>query len=357
MGFDLSKLGVKTNIPKVDFREYSGLFQAQTKFGKTQFAAMMPKSILVAFEKGYDAQVVNYIDCTSDKDGWNNFIDLIDNLEDNREEIANDIKLIIIDTLEECYRKTESYMLKKEGHKDGKKYETISDIAHGNGYIRKDDYFRKQIKRLYDLGFKPLYLTHSELKTVRPKDRNIEPYDIYVPTIPNRCATIVYPEVSYIINGRRDTKNGKPIRVLQVQGNEETIVGNRVYFDEDIFFESEEEAIEKFENKFKEMVKNRLLKHGIKEDVEKLAKKQEKEKMEQVKQYIKESKVFDNSDLVEKIKDMTKLLNKPQQVEAMEILKLNKITSLKDPDKLSGVDLVKALEAIKNLKTNDTVKE
>ena len=41
----------------------------------------------------------------------------------------------------------------------------------------------------------------------------------------------------------------------------------------------------------------------------------------------------------------------------MEILKLNKITSLKDPDKLSGVDLVKALEAIKNLKTNDTVKE
>ena len=43
MGFDLSKLGVKTNVPKVDFREYSGLFQSVTKFGKTQFAALMPK--------------------------------------------------------------------------------------------------------------------------------------------------------------------------------------------------------------------------------------------------------------------------------------------------------------------------
>jgi len=71
---------------------------------------------------------------------------------------------------------------------------------------------------------------------------------------------------------------------------------------------------------------------------------------------INKSKMSDgnNSDLVEEIKDMTKLLDKPQQVKAMEILKLNKITSLKDPDKLSSIDLTKAIEAIKNLKTDDT---
>ena len=352
MGFDLSKLGVKTNVPKVDFREYSGLFQSVTKFGKTQFAALMPKSILVAFEKGYDAQVVDYIDCTSDKTGWDDFIEFIDNLEDNREEIGNEIKLIIIDTAEECYKKSEPYMLKRESKKDGKKYEYISDIAHGNGYARKDEYFRKQIKRLYDLGFKPLYLTHSELKTIRPKDKNIEPYEVYVATLPDRCARIIYPEVSYIINGIREKKNDKLTRILQVQGSDESPAGNRVYFDEDIAFNSEEEAIEKFENKFKEMIKKRLLKHGIKDDIEKLAKKQDKEKMAQVKQYIKDSKLneFSNSDLVDEIKEITKSLTKTLQTDAMNILKFNKITSLKDPDSLVEADLTKALGEIKKLK-------
>ena len=112
------------------------------------------------------------------------------------------------------------------------------------------------------------------------------------------------------------------------------------------------EAIEKFENKFKEMIKKRLLKHGIKDDIEKLAKKQDKEKMAQVKQYIKDSKLneFSNSDLVDEIKEITKSLTKTLQTDAMNILKFNKITSLKDPDSLVEADLTKALGEIKKLK-------
>ena len=54
LSFDLSILGVKRNIPKVDFRDYSGLIQAPAKWGKTKLISKLPKTVLVAFESGYD---------------------------------------------------------------------------------------------------------------------------------------------------------------------------------------------------------------------------------------------------------------------------------------------------------------
>lgn len=36
MSFDLSLLGVKKNIPSVNFTDYSGIFQAPPKFGVTK---------------------------------------------------------------------------------------------------------------------------------------------------------------------------------------------------------------------------------------------------------------------------------------------------------------------------------
>ena len=69
MAFDISKLGVKRNIPKVDFLDYAGLIQGEPKIGKTSFVRHLLKTILVAFEAGYDAEVIDYIDCTGE-DGW-----------------------------------------------------------------------------------------------------------------------------------------------------------------------------------------------------------------------------------------------------------------------------------------------
>jgi len=35
MGFDMSIIGVKKNLPSVNFTDYSGVFQAEAKFGVT----------------------------------------------------------------------------------------------------------------------------------------------------------------------------------------------------------------------------------------------------------------------------------------------------------------------------------
>lgn len=307
MSFDLSILGVKRNIPKVDFRDYSGLIQAPAKWGKTTFISKLPKTILVAFESGYDASVIDYVDC-SGKDGWQKFIKFIDSLEKNRDVIGNDIKIIGIDTAEESYAACEKYMLKKESINDGQKYSRIGDIPHGGGYVRKDDYYREQIKRLYALGFKPVYLTHTEIKTVRPKDKNQEAYDIYVPTIPDRLRKIIFPEVSYIINGTREVIDGKRTRMLQLQGTEDCEVGSRLYIDENIVFETEQEAIEKLEEVFRKTIEKKLREAGINDDIDDLAAQQDKERLDEVARNYTETsdnEVMTNAEFKEKIKELT----------------------------------------------------
>ena len=346
MGFDFSKLGVKKNIPKVDFREYSGLIQSESKWGKTQLVATLPNTILVAFEKGYDAQVLDFIDCCGD-DGWDKFVVFINNLVENREEIGNEIRLIALDTLEEMYSAVEPYMLKKESIKDKVKYAKIGDIPYGAGYALKDDYFRKEIKRIYNLGFRPIYLTHVEMKTVKPKDG--DSYNVYVPTVPERCSKIVYPEVSYIIHGKRDTVDGKKVRVLQVQGNDETVAGNRVYFDENIVFDSEEEAVEKFDAKFKEMIKQRLVKAGITEDIDSIAKKQEAEKSIEVKESLQ--KIKELPELIKEIKKLMKELITTKKIDNAGVVAILRTNSLETPDSIVDVETAKViLEALNEKK-------
>lgn len=345
MNFDLMKtLGIKKNVPKVDFTEYSGLIRGQSKIGKTKLASLLPNSVLVAFEQGYDAHVINYIDCFTN--GWEAFVEFIDSLEDNREAVGEQLKLIIIDTAEEAYSSCESYMLRKESSRDGIKYSKIGDIPHGRGYSDKDEYFKKQIKRLYALGFKIIYLTHTEIKTVRPKDKRQEPYDIIKSTMPARQENIVMPEVSYIMNIERAVINGKATRVLKISGEDESSeTGSRFYFSDDIPFESEEEAVSKFQEKFKEVIKNRLEKDGIKKSVEELSIEQNEEKMKEVLGNIETAKIENIKSEIEALK---KELKGDDKIKVIAKLKENNCFVEKIDTETDVKKLTKMLEMMKS---------
>jgi hypothetical protein len=284
MGFDLGKLGVKRNIPKVNFLEYTGIFEAPEKFGKTALASLFPKSILLAAEVGYKAQVLDYKNITK----WDDFVEFIDLLEENREEIGEDIQTIVIDTIDELHPMAAPYMLKKQSIKDKTRYLDVKDVPYGQGWNYWDQEFKSQIKRIHNLGFSILYLTHSIVKQVKPK--NGEPYDVYKSTMSDRCAAIVYPACDYIIHGERRMieENGKNVlkRALVVRGNDEAVAGNRVYFDEDIIFDTEEEAMAKFQEKFLEGIQRNLAKAKVSVDISQLSKQQEVERQERVKEYI-----------------------------------------------------------------------
>lgn len=285
----MGKLGVEKNIPKVNFLEYTGIFSAEEKFGKTAFASLYPNSIICAFEKGYKAQVVNKRDINI----WDDFVDFIDLLEENREEIGKDVQSIIIDTAEESYLLVAPYVCRKQGIKDKTRYNDIKDIPYGQGWQYVDTEYKAQIKRIIDMGFCILYLTHVTIKNVKPK--NGEAYDVYKSTMPDRCANIIYPACDYIIFGER--KNVKINetdsilkRALVIKGNNDKMSGTRFYLDEDIIFDTEEEAMEKLQEQFKKSIIKTLEKNGIKTDINKLAKEQEIQKDKQVKKYIEDKK-------------------------------------------------------------------
>lgn len=341
----LDLLGIKKNIPKVDFREYSGMFQAPSKLGKTTFASKLPKTVLLAFEQGYDAKVINYIDCTGDK-GWEKLIEFLDRLEKNRMAIGNEIKILAIDTLEEMYASAETYMLKRESINDKVPYKNIGDIPYGNGYKLKDEYFKKQIKRIYALGLKPFYITHTKTKTIRPKDKNKEPFDIYIPTIPERCAMIIYPEVSYIIHGSFEVVDGKRTRKLQVQGSEDVEAGARVHINEDIYFNTEEEAIEKFEKSFKASIEKELRAAGIMDDIDTLAEQQDQEKLEAVAEMLEASEedTASLSEMVDELKSDIKEAIGSGTIDKGQYAKALKSRELKSLDKATK----EQLEEIRN---------
>lgn len=321
MAFDLSKLGVKKNIPKVNFMDYTGIFEAPEKFGKTAFASLYPNSILVASETGYMAQVMN----VKDVHEWQDFVDFLDELEANREEIGSDVLTIIIDTVDELYPMALPYALAKEGLRDKATYSRVKDVPFGQGWNIHDEEFKKQIKRIHAMKFTLLYLTHSKVKQIKPK--NGEPYDVYVSTMSDRCAQIVYPACDYIIHGERrkvEITKGKHEmrRVLTVKGNDEVVAGNRVYFDEDIIFDTEEEAMEKFQEKFKDGITRNLQKAGIKTDFDSLAEQQAKEKQAEIKKFVDDKKASTKTpeQLHEEIKNIVSVLPKTKLTKGQKII-------------------------------------
>jgi uncharacterized protein (UPF0335 family) len=292
------------------------------------------------------ATVSNILDGLNE---WEDFIDFIDKLEENRSAIGNDIKTVVFDTVNKAYDLCEPYTLKQLGRLDGKRYSKPSDVAHGQFYPARDKYFAEQIDRLLKLGFMPLFISHSQVKTINPKEG--DSYDIYTSTMSDRLEKIIYPLVSYIIFGEEtviDDGNGGKIkkRVLRVKSNEVVDTGSRVVIKDDIIFDTEQEAIDKFQEQFKNSIQEKLIKAGITTDIDTLAKQQEKEKMDKVNNYVSTNQES-NSILVEKITKLVPTLSKELQGAVMKKISEYGITSFENPDALNRDHLLDIYKMIK----------
>lgn len=345
MAFNLGKLGVKRNVPKVSFFEYSGLIIAPSKWGKTTIASMIPKSITCAFEIGYRGQVMNY----KDMETWDDFIDFIDALEENRKEIGDEIEIIAIDTVNIAYDKCKEYTLKRLGRSAGKSYKKPQDVPHGQFYPERDKDFSEQLNRLNMLGFKPFFLTHSKIKTIQPKDETSQPYDVYTTTMEDRCSNIVLPMVDYIIYGERKfviNENGDkiPTRAITTKGDPNLTAGNRVYMKEDIIFEDELEAITKFQENFGKVIEERLRNAGIMDDMKVLEKKQKEEKTKQIDKIVQENanKEYSAEEKEEKVIMIKSNLTKIDVEKFQGIMKSYSISNFNVPDEIPS----KALDEI-----------
>jgi hypothetical protein len=321
MAFDLSLLGVKENIPRVNFMEYTGLIQAPPKWGKTTMASMYPNSILCAVEQGFKAKRINYVDT----DTFSKFVAFIDKLELNRKAIGKSIQTIAIDTVDRLYPACQDYMVNKYNNSPKTKYKvhSIGDIPHGKGWGMADDEFLKQINRILEMQFTILFLTHNKIKTVTPEDG--EPYDVYVPTMPQRCADLIFPLVDFIINGEKTVEviNGKKVnkRLMRLQGNNMSDSGNRIgNLDAVIKFDTEQEALDKFKEAFKKGIETNIRDSGISKPIDEIEKEQSKEREKELDGYL--NKVNEsNSFKEEKPKEFKDLSIDDKKTELLKLAK------------------------------------
>ena len=217
---------------------------------KTSFAALYDNCVIAASEKGYKAKRLNVKDIKR----WEDFCKFATSLEENREAIGDDIKTIVVDTVDKLYPFAQKYVVReynKNKSSDLPRAKKLKDIPHGQGWVDADDEFMSQITKIIDLGFTFLFVTHNKMKTVSPK--NGMPYDTYIPTMPDRCAALIYPLVDFIINGKRTSvvENGITVkkREISFRENEMSSGGSRVAgISDSIVFDTEQEAHQAYLN-------------------------------------------------------------------------------------------------------------
>ena len=134
-------------------------------------------------------------------------------------------------------------------------------------------------------------------------------------------------------------------RVLVVQGNEETDAGSRVSIKDAIIFDSEEEAISKFQAQFRANIEEKIRKAGINDDIDEIAKKQEAEKAEKVNEYLATQAEPTKIELVDKIKALFGSVDGDKKAKMASYMSENGIGSLANTDEITLDDL-KAIVSI-----------
>ena len=118
--------------------------------------------LLFAFEKGYSfLDGINVVDIES----WSDFIDAIDELEEDNEGFV----YVGIDTVDIAGRLCQEYVLRKQSTKDGKRYDAMADIPFGKGYELVEAEFSRQFARLDRIFGGWMGITHDKDKTVKEK--------------------------------------------------------------------------------------------------------------------------------------------------------------------------------------------
>jgi hypothetical protein len=310
---------------------------------KTTFATLYDDCVLLACEPGYKAKKLNFRKIEK----WEDFTNFVDLLESHREEVGENVKTLAADTVDRLYPYCQQFMVRQynlKKSKDAPKAESIGDIPHGKGWSSADEEFLKQIMRPINLGFTYLFVTHNQLKTIRPKVG--DPYDVYVPTLPDRCAAIIYPLVDFIINGERvvvkvDGEDVKK-RAINLRGNEMAEGGSRVgNISEKIVFDTEEEAMNLFRESFKEAIEKEVRKDNTDVDMDKLAVDQKKQKDDKVKETLE--KVRELPEIIKDIKKVMKQGLKEKKLDNTAILSTLGKYEVKTPDDIANIDTAKKI--------------
>lgn len=308
-------LGVQTNVPKIDWCSYKGIIIAPPKFGKTTLGSLIPNSILLAFEQGYDSLQLD----KKDIHDWSEFTEFVDALEENIEDIGDAIRLVVFDTAHRAFDMCGQHMLKVCNREKGKRYARLQNVPYAEGLERRDEEFRKQLLRLDALGIKWIMLGHTTTKTINKEGQ--DPYQVVDHDFEKRLADIIVKDASYMLIGENYIENDEDGNVISkrkfiAKNDGLNQAGGRVFIGEDILFDTEEEFVEKFKNIFTDIV---LKKNNIDVSIkEQKLEEEHKDVLDNISKVAKEIKTRD--ELEKEIKDLVSNLASNKKAQVMNYL-------------------------------------
>ena len=204
-----------------DLRGYSVFFYGGWKTGKTTVASKFPKSLILAFEKGYSAlpgvmaQPIN---------SWSEFLKVCKQLQ--KEEAKEKFETIIIDTADIAYSYCEKFICTNNG------VDTIPDIPYGKGYSLVSTEFDEKLRSIVQMGYGIVLISHETDKVF--KDESGAEYNKIVPTLDKRANNIVARMTDIIGYSRGVTDSeGKDKTLLFMRGTSRFEAGSRFKYTPD----------------------------------------------------------------------------------------------------------------------------
>lgn len=208
-------LNIQPSVISRDLRGKYVLLYGKPKSGKTTAACAFDKSLLIAFERGYNAiGGVRAADITK----WSDFKTVIRQLE--KPEARELYETVIIDTVSIAWDYCEQYVCAQSG------VQKVSDIPWGGGYTACKNEFEGALRKITMLGYGIVLIAHNATRIEKTADGN--EVEIISPELPKRAAAICNGLVDIIgyIGGEYD-EQGTFTRYLYTRETPTLFAGSR----------------------------------------------------------------------------------------------------------------------------------
>lgn len=209
-----SLLEIKPHEVSRDLSGYSVLFYGAPKSGKTTIASKFPGALILAFEKGFNTLPGVMV---KPLNTWGEFKKVLVELKDP--EVKKIFKTIVIDTCDLAYGYCEKYIC------DMNDKDSIGEIPYGKGYSLCQTEFDECIRKVLQMNYGLVLISHSQDKTFTDEDGN--EYNQIVPTLDKR-ARLICERTCDIIGYSKPVKVGdKTVTRLYLRETPRFVAGSR----------------------------------------------------------------------------------------------------------------------------------
>lgn len=157
MGINL--LNIAPHKVSKDLSGYITYIYGAPKTGKTTLAVQMPNTILLAFERGYNALPgVIAQDVTS----WGDMKQIIRELK--KPEVKSHYDAVVVDTIDIASDFCQKYVCQQKG------IEALGDLSYGKGWTAFKEEFNDVFRGLTQLGYAVFFIGHHKEQTIASDD-------------------------------------------------------------------------------------------------------------------------------------------------------------------------------------------